>query len=229
MSVGENVAMIRERMASACHKAGRDPANVRLVAVSKYVDTERMAQAAALGIRHFGENHAQEVREKQTFFEIHGSFVHFIGQLQTNKIKYVCGFAGLIESIDRAALAEAVQKRAASLGVVQDVLLQVNIGGEAQKGGCSADEVEALLETTAACESLRVRGLMCVPPALPGGEVRPYFARMRSLYEGLRERYGELPLDTLSMGMSHDYETAIEEGATEVRIGSALFGVRDKL
>ncbi len=229
MSIRENYEIIRERMQAACSRAGRAEDEVRLVAVSKYVETARIQEAVDLGLRDFGENHAQEVREKQTFFEIHTCFVHFIGQLQTNKIKYICGSVGLIESVDRAQLAEALQKRAAAMGICQDVLIQVNIGGEAQKGGAADADLDAFVETVAAYPNLRVRGLMCVPPALTPEETRPYFRRMRALYERARAMHAGLSIDTLSMGMSHDYEVAIEEGATQIRLGTALFGARDRM
>ena len=227
-TVAENYARIRERMEKACTLAGRRTEEIALEAVSKYVPAERLQQAVDLGLTLFGENHAQELVEKQTFFELHGAQVHFIGQLQTNKIKYVCGKVDMVESLDRPHLAEALQRRAESLGVTQDVLLQVNIGDESQKGGVSGEDLDLFAQNVMGLTHLRVRGLMCVPPALSPEETRPYFARMYKLYAALRDRYPEQRIDTLSMGMSHDYEAAILEGATVVRVGTALFGARDR-
>lgn len=227
-SIAENYDAIRERMERACAQAGRRVAEVRLVAVSKYVPLARMQEAYALGMRVFGENHAQELHEKKTFFEQDGCSVHFIGHLQTNKLKYVCGYSAMIESVDRAGLVEALQNRSQVNGITSDVLVEVNIGSEPQKGGVAVNELDVLVEQVLQCKNLRLRGAMCVPPALLPEQTRPYFAKMRALFEDMRRAYPEQRLDTLSMGMSHDFELAILEGATEVRVGSALFGARDQ-
>nr|MCR5072253.1 YggS family pyridoxal phosphate-dependent enzyme [Clostridiales bacterium] len=182
----------------------------------------------AAGQKAFGENHAQEIREKLTFFKQHFCQVHFIGQLQTNKIKYVCGETDLIHSVDRFPLAEQISRRAVVKGCVQDILIQVNIGDEPQKGGVDADDLLQLVEQSASLEALRIRGLMCVPPDCGHDEVRAYFRKMRSLFERTAATFPELPIDTLSMGMSHDYDVAVEEGATIVRVGTAIFGARDR-
>lgn len=228
MSITSNLETVREEIAGACARAGRNPEEVRLVAVSKYVETARLEEAVAAGQTIFGENHAQELNEKKTFFEQHGCTVHFIGQLQSNKIKYVCGFAGLIESVDRAPLAEILQKRAQAIGVVQDILIQVNIGEEAQKGGVADGDLDCFADSLAGFPNLRVRGLMCVPPAVEAERARVYFGRMRALFERLRAGGRRPAFDTLSMGMSHDYAVAVEEGATEVRVGTGIFGAREK-
>ena len=225
--IARNILRVREQMEAACQRAGRRADEVRLVAVTKYVDTGRIAEAIAAGVCNFGENHAQELNQKKTFFEQHGCFVHFIGQLQTNKIKYVCGCVGVIESVDRPNLAELLQRRAESLGVVQEVLLQVNIGAEQQKGGVADVDLESFTESLARYSNLRVRGLMCVPPAVRAEEARRYFRRMRELFERMRG-CGREAFDTLSMGMSHDFAIAIEEGATEIRVGAAIFGAREQ-
>ena len=180
------------------------------------------------GQKAFGENHAQEIREKLTFFKQNFCQVHFIGQLQSNKIKYVCGETDLIHSVDRLSLSEQISRRAASRGCVQDILIQVNIGDEPQKGGVDVDGLLQLVEQSASLEALRIRGLMCVPPDCGHDEVRPYFRKMRSLFEKTAAAFPELPFDTLSMGMSHDYDVAAEEGATIVRVGTAIFGPRDR-
>ena len=227
--IRDNYIEVRERMETACKLAGRDSADVRLVAVSKYVPVERMQQAYDLGIRHFGENHAQELHQKQTFFEQEGCKPHFIGHLQTNKLKYLCGYAAMVESVDRLSLVEAMENRCAKLEIVADVLIQINIGAEPQKSGVLPDGLAKLAQAVVDCSNLRLRGVMCVPPAVPANEARFYFAKTRELFAGLRNTYPKERIDTLSMGMSHDYEAAILEGATQVRIGSALFGARSQV
>ena len=226
--IARNIAQVREEMTAACHRAGRKPENVALVAVSKYQSMERMAEVVAAGILAFGENHAQELTEKKTFFEQQGCRVHFIGQLQTNKIKYVCGFADLIESVDRQNLAQQLEQKAAGIGVVQDVLIQVNIGAEDQKGGVPDEDLDSFAESLVQYANLRLRGLMCVPPAVEAEQARVYFRKMRAYFDRLSDRWSANGFDTLSMGMSHDFVVAIEEGATQVRVGSRIFGARDR-
>jgi pyridoxal phosphate enzyme (YggS family) len=229
MSIAENIALVREEIALSAARAGRAADEITLIAVSKYQPTERMLEAVEAGIRDFGENHAQELNEKKTFFELHGCKVHFIGQLQTNKIKYVCGFADLIESVDRQILASQLDQKAASREVVQDILIQVNIGAEEQKGGVTDGDLDCFADLILQSPHLRLRGLMCVPPALDAELARPYFRRMRERFDQLQQRFGREAFDTLSMGMSHDFSVAIEEGATQVRVGTRIFGARDRL
>ncbi len=226
--VALNIAQVREEIADACARAGRTPQSVLLVAVSKYQSTEMIAQAIAAGVSSFGENHAQELDEKKTFFEQQGCTVHFIGHLQTNKIKYVCGFADLIESVDRENLAQQLEQKAGMRGVVQDILIQVNIGAEDQKGGVRDEDLDSFAESLAQYPHLRLRGLMCVPPAVEAEDARAYFRKMRAHYDKLCGQFDPAVFDTLSMGMSHDFTVAIEEGATQVRVGSRIFGARDR-
>lgn len=226
--VALNIAEVREEIANACARSGREADSVRLVAVSKYQPIERMAEAVAAGVFTFGENHAQELNEKKTFFEQQGCRVHFIGQLQTNKIKYVCGFADLIESVDRQNLTQQLEQKAAAMDVVQDVLIQVNIGAEDQKGGVSDEDLDSFADSLAGYPHLRLRGLMCVPPAVEAEQARAYFRKMRAYFERLGSRLDANVFNTLSMGMSHDFVAAIEEGATEVRVGSRIFGMRNR-
>ena len=226
--IARNIAQVREEIANACARSGRAADSVRLVAVSKYQPIERMAEAVAAGVCTFGENHAQELNEKKTFFEQQGCNVHFIGHLQTNKIKYVCGFADLIESVDRQTLASLINQKAEARAVVQDILIQVNIGAENQKGGITGEDLDSFAESIALFPNLRLRGLMCVPPAVEAEEARPYFQKMRAHFLRLSERFHPDVFDTLSMGMSHDFTVAIEEGATQVRVGTRIFGARDK-
>ncbi|MDO4493263.1 MAG: YggS family pyridoxal phosphate-dependent enzyme [Clostridia bacterium] len=226
INVAENYRSVEERVSEACKRAGRPRSEVTLVAVTKYVDTERIGQAIDAGACMAGENHAQEFREKLTFYKMRNCPVRFIGQLQSNKIKYLIGEAVCIDSVDRLSLAEEIGKRAAKNGVVQDILIEVNIGNEEAKGGISPDAAEAFVASVMEIPNVRLRGLMCVPPA--GEEARPYFRSTRMLFDRLRTLWPDSAIDTLSMGMSGDFETAIEEGATMVRVGSGIFGKRDR-
>jgi pyridoxal phosphate enzyme (YggS family) len=212
MGVKEGLAEVRERIAAACARAGRDPASVTLVAVSKTKPVELLREAVSGGQRSFGENYAQEFRDKHE--ELPDLDWHFIGALQTNKVKYVAGKASLVHTCDRLSLAQELSKRAPS---EQRVLLEINIGKEPQKAGVLPDDAPALLDQVRALPKLRCDGLMCIPPA--EGDPREHFAALREL--GVK-----LGLRELSMGMSADYEPAIEEGATIVRVGTAIFGAR---
>ena len=229
MSIAENIALVRETMADACRRAGRDEKDVKLIAVTKYVEEARIAEAFACGLMTVGENHAQEVRDKLTFYKQYGAELHFIGQLQSNKVKYIIGNAHLIQSTDREKLLLDINAHAKKLDLVQGVLLQVNIGDEVQKGGASIQDVPYLLELMCGLKNLRAEGFMCVPPDVDAEAARPYFARLYELREKYCSLFPELPLQELSMGMSHDYPQAILEGATMVRVGTAIFGKRDKL
>ena len=213
MGVTEGLARVREIIAHACAKAGRAPGSVKLIAVSKLQPVEKLREAAEAGQRAFGENYAQELRDKSAALaEVEW---HFLGALQTNQVKLVAGRAALIHTCDRLALAQEIAKRAPAGG--QRVLLEVNIGGEPQKAGVLPGEAAALLDQVRARSGLRCEGLMCIPPA--EGDPRPHFA-------ALRELAVRLQLAELSMGMSADYALAIEEGATLVRVGTAIFGER---
>ena len=213
MGVTEGLARVRENIARACAKAGRAPGSVKLIAVSKLQPAEKLREAAEAGQRAFGENYAQELRDKSAALaEVEW---HFLGALQTNKVKLVAGRAALIHTCDRLALAQEIAKRAPAGG--QRVLLEVNIGGEPQKAGVLPGEAAALLDQVRALSGLRCEGLMCIPPA--EGDPRPHFATLRELAVRLQ-------LAELSMGMSADYALAIEEGATLVRVGTAIFGER---
>ena len=229
MSIAENIVLVRENMAAACQRAGRSEKDVKLIAVTKYVETDRIAQAFACGLKTVGENHAQEVRDKLTFYKQYGAELHFIGQLQSNKVKYIIGNARLIQSADREKLLVDLNAHAKKLDLVQGILLQVNIGGEAQKGGADLKDVPYLLELICGLKNLRAEGFMCVPPDVDAEAARLYFARLYELRERLRPMFPEQPLRELSMGMSHDYPQAILEGATMVRVGTAIFGRRNKL
>jgi pyridoxal phosphate enzyme (YggS family) len=194
------------------------PDGVTLVAVSKSQPAEAIREAFAAGQRHFGENYVQEWREKaDALGDLQGLIWHFVGSLQTNKVKYLAGRVGFVHTVDREELGREIARRWEKAGARARVLVEVNLGGEASKGGCAPAEVPALVERLRGLPALEVAGLTCIPP--PGEDPRPHFAALR----GLRDRLG---LRELSMGMSGDYPAAIEEGATLVRVGTAIFGER---
>lgn len=223
------VAEIRRRMDAAAREAGRDPASVQLCAACKTHTPETIALSARLPIDLFGENHVQELCANFDAGAYCSKPVHFIGHLQTNKIKKVLGKASLIQSVDSAHLLAALEKEAAKLDITQDILLEVNIGGEASKTGVSPDELWALLDTAAAQPHLRVKGLMAIPPVNDDdAENRALLRQVYKLFVRAGERgYENVQMETLSMGMSGDFENAIREGATLVRIGTAIYGARD--
>jgi pyridoxal phosphate enzyme (YggS family) len=226
--ITHNLAVVRARIAAACARAGRDPASVELLPISKTVPPEKLRWAIAAGIRRFGENKVQEAQAKAEALADAGVEWSIVGHLQSNKAKFVARFAHEVQSIDRLSVAEALEKRCQAEGRGIDVLLQVNTSGEASKFGAAPADAAALLQGMAAFPSLRVRGFMTLA-ILSGddGRVRECFRILR----GLRDRLsGAAPADAslaqLSMGMSGDFETAIEEGATIVRVGQAIFGPR---
>jgi pyridoxal phosphate enzyme (YggS family) len=211
--IAERLAEVRAGIAAACRAAGRDPASVTLLAVSKTVDAARCREMVAAGQPLLGENYAQELRDKAP--AVPGARWHFIGPLQRNKVKYVVGTAELIHSVDSIALAQEIGKQAEKRGLVQRCLAQVNVAGEAQKSGCAPGELAALLASFG--PHARCDGLMTIPPL--EGDPRPHFAALAAL----AKQHG---LVELSMGMTADYPAAIAEGATLVRVGTALFGAR---
>jgi pyridoxal phosphate enzyme (YggS family) len=214
-----NLERVRERIARAAERAGRRPQDVLLIGVSKTVDVDRIRAAIAAGIPALGENRVQEAAAK---VEALGRPVpwHLIGHLQTNKVKDALALFDVVQSLDRLDLARALDRRAAALGRPVDALLQVNVGGEASKGGFEPDEVPSALDAVRALSGLRVRGLMTIPPiAARSEDARPWFRALADLAK-------RLELAELSMGMSADFEVAIEEGATMVRVGTAIFGPR---
>lgn len=229
MSIKENYIEITENIKTAAAKSGRNAEDITLLAVSKFIDEQRIRQAIAAGARHCGESRAQELTEKLPMFEELQTDVHFIGQMQTNKVKYVIGRVSTIQSMDRIELAEEISRRCAKLGIVQNVLVEVNIGDEPQKGGAPTQSLEKFLTEISQLPNIFVKGLMCIPPAAEEEQARRYFAKMKKLFDGAKG-YGlpNVSMDVLSMGMSGDYRAAIAEGATMVRIGSALFGQRGK-
>ena len=223
------VEEIRARMAAAAREAGRSPDEVQLCAACKTRTAQTVAASAALPIDVFGENHVQELCANYDAGAYCGKPSHFIGHLQTNKIKKVLGRASLIQSVDSEHLLAAIEKEAAKAGLVQDVLLEVNIGGEESKTGVLPQQLWPLLDAAAAQQHIRVCGLMAIPPVnSDDAQNRRYLAEVYQLFVRAGERgYASVKMQTLSMGMSGDFENAIREGATLVRIGTAIYGERD--
>ena len=220
-NIKSNLDRIRQEISAVCNETGRDPAEVRILAATKtrsvdiidYLDEYSLVDAV-------GENKVQEFREK--YHVLRNIPWHFIGQLQTNKVKYIVGKAILIHSVDRIELAREISRRAMALGVVQDVLVEVNIGGEAQKGGVSPEGLDDLRSEIATLPAIRVRGLMSVLPAVDDDALQPLYARLERLYKDRRDEV----FDTLSAGMSADYAMAVRYGSNMIRPGTALFGER---
>ena len=228
MDITESVARVKANIAAAAEKAGRRPEDIYLVAASKMNDSGRVREAIAAGIRICGENRVQEMVEKQAQGAYEGAELHFIGHLQKNKVKQVVGLASLIQSADSIELIRLIDKTALSRGIVQDILLEVNIGAEASKSGFSPAELPSALDSIARLDAVRVRGLMTIPPICSSRqEIEPYFVQMKQLFIDIcGKKYDNIRMDFLSMGMSADYETAIACGANMVRVGSAIFGKR---
>lgn len=229
MSLEENIARVKANMAKAALEAGRDPAEITLVAATKVQTSDTIRSAIAAGVTVCGENRVQELTAHLDDYAYDGARVHFIGHLQTNKVRFVVGRVDLIESVDSPRLLEAVERQAEKLNLVQDILLEVNIGREESKGGCLPEDLPALARQAVDLPHVRLRGLMAIPPvAAEPGANRRFFAATRQLFVDIRSQIGDnnTDIDCLSMGMSGDYEDAIREGATLVRVGTALFGPR---
>ena len=233
MPIVDNIAHIRERIARAAARVGRNPDSITLMAVSKTVEPERIREAYAAGLRLFGENRVQEFAEKSaTLAELREAQWHLIGHLQSNKAKKAAELFAAVDSLDSLRLAEKLDQAARQAGKRLEVLIEIKVGEEESKSGVPAasPELEALLRAAAALQHLQIQGLMTVPPFTEDPEgARPYFRALRELRDTIAAR--KLPLihmDVLSMGMSHDFEVAIEEGSTCVRVGTAIFGARPK-
>ena len=227
MSIQSNIAEIRSRIAAACAECGRDPKEITLVGASKMNDAAACREAIAAGIDVLGENRVQEMTEKLSQNAYDGAPLHFIGHLQRNKVKQVVGKAALIQSVGSLPLLEAIEKEAEKQGIVQDILLEVNIGGEEAKSGFAPGELEDAAKAAKAMEHIRVHGLMTIPPADCSREENiHYFQEVRALYVDINEKLFHNKLECLSMGMSGDFEDAIRNGATMVRVGTAIFGAR---
>ncbi len=217
MSVKENVTQVLQEIG-----------DVTLVCVTKTVEPERINESIRAGATIIGENRIQEFEEKAE--DILPCEKHFIGHLQTNKVKNAVQYFDLIQSADSLKVIREIDKRAEETGKIQDVLLQVNIGDEPQKYGLGLDEIESVMQEIPSFDKVRVRGLMCIPPFVPPEQARHYFRKMKVLFDEMKEEYtngDNIDIKELSMGMSNDYMVAIEEGATMVRVGSAIFGERN--
>ena len=228
MSIAENVAAIRAAMESAARDAGRDPKEIKLCAATKMNDAAAVRQAIAAGVDVCGENRVLELTQKLGEKAYVGAPVHFIGHLQTNKVRQVVGKVDLIQSVGSLHLLEAVNKEAARQNLRQDILLEVNIGEEAAKTGFAASEILPLIDKIDSFSNICVRGLMAIPPISENpGDNSKFFLKMREIYVDIRaKKKDNVQVDCLSMGMSGDYLDAIRCGSTMVRIGTAIFGER---
>ncbi len=229
ISISENVASVLARAASAAAAAGRDPSEITVIAASKMNDALHVREALAAGIEVFGENRVQEMLEKNRQGAYSGARLHFIGRLQRNKVRQVVGTAELIHSADSLPLIAEIDRCAGKISLIQDILIEINIAGEASKGGIAPEETEAVLEEISSLHNVRVRGLMAIPPVCsdPADNV-PFFESMTKLFvDNSIKKYDNVSMDFLSMGMSGDFEAAIACGANMVRIGSAIFGPRN--
>lgn len=224
-----NLTKIRENIASAAQRSGRSAQDIKLMAVTKTVPPELINHAISLGINCIGENRVQELESKRPELDLDGTEVHIIGHLQTNKVKYVVGSVDMIESVDSVKLAEEISARSEKLGIVTPVLAEINAGAEVTKSGVFIGDAESFVDEIAKYKGIRVMGLMTIPPFDADNEkTRIYFKEIYKLFIDIGRKKSDNTFDMqfLSMGMSSDYETAIEEGANIVRIGSALFGAR---
>lgn len=228
--IAENIQNIGENLKKACLQAGRNPDDVTLIAVSKTFGADAVTEAMKTGIRDFGENYVQELTEKRTVLAQTDIRWHFIGHLQSNKVKYIADWVHLIHSVDSEGLASEIDKRAAKAGRTIDVLVEVNTSAEATKYGVKPEQALELLKQTARFPNIRLNGLMTIGPFTDAvEESRNSFRTLRELFEEAnRQGIGTRPMEILSMGMTHDYPVAVAEGSTMVRIGTAIFGTRTK-
>ena len=229
MSIAENIAAIRAKMDAAALACGRDPKEILLCAATKMNDADRVREAIAAGVDLCGENRVQELTAKQAENAYEGAPIHFIGHLQTNKVKQVVGKVDVIQSVDSLRLLQAIDKEAAKQGIRQDILLEVNVGGEESKSGFEAEEVLPLLEQINEYPNIFVRGLMAIPPISQNpGDNRKYFQKILQLSVDIKaKKYDNVLVNCISMGMSDDFEDAIACGSTMIRVGTAIFGKRN--
>ena len=227
MSIAENIQEVRQRIAAAAEAAGRDPSEIILVGASKMNDAGACREAIAAGIDALGENRVQELLGKYEQNAYEGAPLHFIGHLQRNKVRQIVGKVVLIQSVGSLELLDEIEECAAKQELVQDILLEVNIGGEESKSGFAPEDSLPAAEAALARPHIRVQGLMTIPPVEtePGGNI-PYFEKVRELYVDMNQKMFHNELKYLSMGMSGDFEEAIRAGATMVRVGTAIFGAR---
>ena len=227
MSIAENIARVREEMAAAAREAGRAPEEITLVGASKMNDAAACREAIAAGIDALGENRVQEMTQKLSENAYDGAPLHFIGHLQRNKVKHVVGHVSLIQSVGSLELLDEIEKVAANRGLVQDILLEVNVGGEEAKSGFAPADTEAAAEAALSRSHVRVLGLMTIPPVDADRDTNMrYFEEVRALYVDIDRKLFHNKLKYLSMGMSGDFADAIRCGANMVRVGTAIFGAR---
>lgn len=229
MSIEENVEKVLEEIAAAARAAGREPGEVALCAATKMNDAQVVRRAIAAGVRICGENRVQELTAKLADDAYAGAQVHFIGHLQTNKVKQVVGKVDLIQSVDSEHLLAAISREAQKQGLCQDILLEVNIGEETAKSGFAEEDILPLVDRIDSFSNIRLRGLMAIPPISrnPGDNLK-FFLKMRQIYVDIRAKKNDnVSVDCLSMGMSGDFADAVAAGSTMVRIGTAIFGARD--
>ena len=228
MSIAENVARIKSQMREAAIAAGRDPDKILLCAATKMNDAENVRQAIAAGVDCCGENRVQELTQKLAENAYEGAPVHFIGHLQTNKVKQVVGKVSLIHSVDSLRLLEAINKEAAKQGIIQDILLEINIGSEESKSGFDKEDLPSVLEKMVEYSNICVRGLMAIPPICQNStDNHKFFQEMYNLsVDIMRKKYDNVFVNILSMGMSDDFADAIACGSTMIRVGTAIFGAR---
>lgn len=229
MSFSKNLNEVQRRIREAAQRAGRDPDTIRLVAVSKQVPLARIQEACAAGWNVFGENKVQEATNKIESLGSENVHWHFIGHLQKNKVKYIPGLFERVHSVDSLELAQRLHQSSLEHGLVTPVLIQVNVSGEESKSGVPPDELESLLACAVSLPGIAVKGLMTIPPYdVDVEKSRPFFTQLRELRDRMELKgFDGVSLDELSMGMSGDFEIAVEEGATWVRVGTALFGDRE--
>ncbi|MHB8985879.1 MAG: YggS family pyridoxal phosphate-dependent enzyme [Eubacteriales bacterium] len=226
MGIRENLQEVREKVAGAARRAGRDPGDIELVAVSKSVSIEKITEAYALGAKNFGENKAQEFLRKHSHLPADTRW-HFIGHLQTNKVRKIIEKVHLIHSLDRVALAEEISRAAEENNLRAPVLIQVNIGGQGDRYGILPDQVSSFAAGAARLPGLEIKGLMAMAPWCEDPEAaRPYFRKMASLFKQVKENVPGVSMEYFSMGMTGDYQVAVEEGANIIRVGTAIFGPR---
>ena len=227
MSIAENLMQVRKNIAKAAAEAGRDPGEITLVGASKMNDAAACREAIAAGIDVLGENRVQEMTQKLSENAYEGAPLHFIGHLQRNKVKQVVGYVDLIQSVGSLSLLDEIEKVAAAKDLVQDILLEVNVGEEEAKSGFAPAEVFAAAEAAKERAHVRVKGLMTIPPADADRDTNiRYFQQVRTLYVDINEKLFHNELECISMGMSGDFADAIRAGATMVRVGTAIFGTR---
>ena len=228
MGIKNNLEIINEKIEKAAHRSGRKPSEIKLLGVSKQVESDRIKEAIKCGHFNFGENYVQEFLSKYEILSENKNIDwHFIGHLQKNKVKYIIDKVSLIQSVDKVSLAEEINKRAEKLGLKIPILIEINLGEEISKSGIEVSELSNFLEQLSTFNNVNVSGLMALPPFCENPEdSRKYFIKLRELRDSFNSSYNNL--NELSMGMSSDYEIAIEEGATIVRVGTAIFGERPK-